>query len=352
MDSPKRQYVRDLLNDQTVDDYFAVALKGSPKDYKNGIWFQFKISDKTGSIDAKYWGGPDRESVSRVFSSFKTGDVVHISGGRTSTYQGSLEIHLNEASCGISRIDEYDLAELAATTEKDIPNMISSFHAEIDSMKNPHIKKLLGLVFDDELMTKYAAAPAASSYHHNYRGGLLEHVSGMILIAKALAVQYPDDLDSDLLVAGCMLHDIGKLHEYSAGATIGFTTRGNLLGHIPMGAKMVEDAIDKIDGFPDVLRVKILHLILSHHGSLDRGSPVEPRFPEAMALHKIDDCDAQTKNAIQVKKEEIAKKMPAAKTAESGDDTDNNDNDNNDNNDIDNRDDVSMHRQFGLVYLK
>ena len=153
--------------------------------------------------------------------------------------------------------------------------------------------------------------------HADLVGGLLEHVLSMIAISKTIAEQYEPDLDLDLMIAGCMLHDVGKIFEYEAKAAIKFTVTGSLLGHIPIGAKMVGDEIDRLEDFSPVLKNKILHMILSHHGTKEAGSPVVPLFPEAVALHKIDDCDAQTKNAIQVKKEllettseDIAKRWP------------------------------------------
>jgi len=303
----KEQYVKDLEIGTIVDDYFAISSKSAPRKYntKSGLWFSFDISDKTGTISIKFWGGPDEQSVVDVFSSFKVNDVVKIKGGnvKMDNYSNKLEIHLNQESVEISKITEFDYAEFVPTIDKDISELVSKFKSVIEEIQNDHIKHLLKLFFDDEeFMKKYANCPAAKSHHHNYVGGLIHHVLSMINLSKTLAKEYEPELDIDLMVAGCILHDIGKIEEYEVKAVIDYTIAGSLLGHIPIGAKMVEDKIDTLDDFPVKIKNKILHLILSHHGSQEAGSPVIPHFPEAVALHKIDDCDAQVKNSIQVKK--------------------------------------------------
>lgn len=304
----KVQYVKDLKSGTIVDDYFAVNSKSAPRKYNNksGLWFSFDISDKTGTISIKFWGGVDEQSVTDIFSSFRINDVVHIKGGNVlmDNYSKKLEIHLNQNLCEISKISEFDYSEFVPTIDKDISELVSKFKSEIEAIQNTHIKQLLKLFFDDEtFMKKYANSPAAKSHHHNYVGGLIQHVLSMINLSKTLAKEYEPELDIELMIAGCILHDVGKMVEYETKAVIDYTVTGSLLGHIPIGAKMVEDKIDKVDGFPIELKNKILHLVLSHHGSQEAGSPVIPHFPEAIALHKIDDCDAQVKNSIQVKKQ-------------------------------------------------
>ena len=304
----KNQYVKDLREGQAVDDYFAISSKDNLRRYnsKDGLWFSFDISDKTGTIPVKFWGGPNEKSVKELFSSFKVNDAVSIKGGdlTLSNYSGKLEVHLNEDSCEIKKEENFEYSELVACTTKDIPEMISKLREEVDNITDDNIKRLLKSIFEDDgLLKKYSESPAAKTYHHNYVGGLLEHVLSMIAMSKTIAKQYEPNLNLDLMIVGCMLHDVGKIVEYETKTTIDFTVTGNLLGHIPIGTKMVEDKIDELKDFPLDLKNKILHLILSHHGSQEAGSPVIPRFPEAVALHKIDDCDAQTKHAIQLKEE-------------------------------------------------
>lgn len=326
----KKQYIKDLQEGQPIDDYFAVSSKAAPRKYntKAGLWFSFVISDKTGTISVKFWGGVNEETVKELFSSFKVNDIVSIKGGnlKPDSYTGKLELHLNEDSCEIKKEENFDYAEFVPTTTKNISEMISKFKEEIESIKDDNIKQLLKSVFDDEsFMKKYSESPAAKTHHHNYVGGLIEHVLSMIEMSKTIAKQYEPDLNLDLMIAGCMLHDVGKIFEYETKAAIDYTVTGSLLGHISIGAKMVEDKIDKLQSFPLDIKNKILHLILSHHGSQEAGSPVIPHFPEAVALHKIDDCDAQVKYAMQVKKQLL----------ETTDD-----------------DIAKADRQFGFMYLK
>ena len=304
----KTQYVEDLQEGQTIDDCFAVCSKDATKKYKNknGLWFSFVISDKTGTIPVIFWGGPNEETVKELFSSFKVNDIVSIKGGNLTLdgYSGKRTIHLNENSCDIRKEENFDYAEFVARTAKNIPEMITEFKEEIEYITDDNIKRLLKSIFDDGgFMKKYSESPASPNHHHSYVGGLLEHVLSMVAMSKTIAKQYEYDLDSDLMVAGCMLHDVGKIFAYETNVVINYTITGRLLGHIPIGAKMVEDKIDKLENFPLDLKNKILHLILSHHGSKEAGSPVNPHFPEAVVLHKIDDCDAQTKFAIQEKKQ-------------------------------------------------
>lgn len=302
----KDQYIKDLKEGQPVDSYFGVSSKSAPKKYKNkdGFWFSLDVFDRTGTMTAKFWGGPDEGKTRELFASFRTDDVISIKNGsiKFDEYDKKLVIHLNDGFCEVAKTEDFDHAEIVASAGKDIAVMVSSFKGEIAAITNPDIKRLLESVFDDELMARYSKSPAAKRHHHNYVGGLLEHVLSMIAISRTIAKQYEPDLDLDLMIAGCMLHDIGKIYEYKANIAIDYTVEGNLLGHIAIGTKMVGEKIDRMEGFPPELGNKILHMILSHHGRLEYGSPVTPQFPEALALHKIDDCDAQTKNSIQVKK--------------------------------------------------
>lgn len=304
----KNQYIKDLKEGEAVNDYFAVSSKTPPKQYKKktGLWFSMNISDKTGAISVKFWGGENEQTVKDLYGSFKISDVVSIKGGsvKLDSFSGKLEIHINDDIGQITKEQDYDLSEFVPITEKNIDGLITQFKAEIENIETGNIKLLLKSIFDDDsFMKKYSLTPAAKTHHHNYVGGLIEHVLSMISLSKTIAKQYEPDLNLDLMIAGCMLHDIGKIIEYETKTTIDYTITGSLLGHISIGAKMVEDKIDKLTDFPQDLKNKILHLVLSHHGSQEAGSPVIPHFPEATALHKIDDCDAQVKNALQVKKQ-------------------------------------------------
>ncbi len=302
----KKQYVKDLKDGDPVNDYFRIKSKEPPRKYrdKDGLYFSMVLEDRTGSIQCRFWGGPDAGLVNGITASLGAGDAVGVAGGRVSTYQGKRQLQVSEGHGTLSKAEQCDEDELATGVEREIPNMRKRLDAVVGEVGDPHVRGLLESLFgDEEFAAAYARAPASKGYHHGYPGGLLEHSLSMAATAKAVAAQHAPHLDEDLLVAGCLLHDIGKMDSYDPRAPTGNTAGGILLGHIPMGAATVLAAIGRIEGFPEALKLKMLHMVLSHHGSLEKGSPVEPAFPEAVALHKIDDCDAQVKHSVHAKEE-------------------------------------------------
>ncbi len=300
----KTQFIEGFTEkDKPVDSLFAVKEKHDVHPYtvsKSKFMFTLKISDKTGEMVLNYFGGENENDVKDVHKTFETQDIIQVKG-TTNLYEGQMNIIVNPASGSISKIDEFDVSDFLPMTKKDISEMVSEFKKIISEITNNDIKRLLESVFnDDDFMEKYSKAAAASSNHHNFGGGLIEHVLSMMRVSILFVEMHPE-LDRDILIAGCIFHDIGKVNELKAGVSIEYTTEGNFLGHISMGQKMVNDWIDKMDGFPDILKQKILHMILSHHGKKEWGSPVEPLFPEAIALHYIDNLDSSVQNAIQQK---------------------------------------------------
>ena len=295
-----KQFVVDLREGDVVESYFAVIRKESIQKYKQkaGFYFGVKLGDKTGEVDLKYWGNEDEIQIKQIHSSFGEHDVIRVTG-KVNVYQGKNQISINPDHGGISRTDSFDSGSLLKTTPRDIEEMKGELQKIIDDMDNVHIRALLTNLFDDkDFMDRYANVPAAKSNHHNYIGGLLEHVLSMIGFAKTAAKSH-QLLDCDLLVCGCILHDIGKVEELEASTSIAYTTKGSLLGHITMGYNMIDQRIRRLDSFPEELALKILHMILSHHGKLEWASPVTPKFPEAVALHHIDNLDAKVKGVIQ-----------------------------------------------------
>lgn len=294
----KSIYISNLKKGDSVNDTFAVFSKGSIKPYKNkpGTWFSFTASDKTGQINAKFWGTDDY-STEQKFNSFSPGDIVTITGTITE-YNGESEINIDQ----IIKVsdDSYDLSDFLKTTSKDIPQMITKLQNIISSIQNPHIKILLeSFTSDDDFMKKYSQAPAGRMWHHDFVGGLLEHVHSLIAISNTVHQSHPQ-LDLDLLVAACILHDIGKTVEFKMGPSIEITDEGRLHSHIAIGYLMVAQKIQNISDFPEILRNKILHIILSHHGKPEYGSPIKPMFAEAVAFSQIDDTDAKTQHIKQV----------------------------------------------------
>jgi 3'-5' exoribonuclease len=171
--------------------------------------------------------------------------------------------------------------------------MFRELQGWIAGMSNPHLKRLLETVFaDEEMALAYRTAPAAKTVHHNWIGGLIEHVLSLCNLAKTTAAHYPH-IDFDLLLTGVLLHDIGKIHELHYARSFGYTTEGQLLGHIQIGTQMVLDKMRLVPEFPPRLRDLVVHMILSHHGELAFGSPKIPLFPEALLLHLLDNMDSK-----------------------------------------------------------
>lgn len=300
----KDVFVKDISEGDRVDTYFALSSKGPTRQYKSkpGIWFSAEMSDSTGSLNVMYWGNDD--AVTRqLFDSLEPGDVVSVRGA-ASKYNDRLQISVNPGTGHIKKTRQYERGDLVPSAELDVEPLKAALQGRISAVQNPQIRRLLESFFGDEsVMEKYAAWPAAKSYHHGYAGGLLQHSLNMVRLAMSVSENYPAKLDEDLLVAGCLLHDIGKLRQYEMDLTITYTADGDRLGHIAIGAMMVQSRISRMreagEAFDGDTERHMLHIILSHHGELEHGSPVKPATPEAVVVHKVDACDAQTKHALE-----------------------------------------------------
>jgi 3'-5' exoribonuclease len=188
---------------------------------------------------------------------------------------------------------EIEASDYFPVSKRDRAEMFQELNGWIAGMGNPHLKTLLESIFADEsIALAYRTAPAAKSVHHNWIGGLIEHVLSLCRLARFTAEHYAG-IDFDLLLAGVILHDLGKIHELSYARSFSYTTEGQLLGHIMIGVRMVDQKIGSIPDFPAPLRDLLLHMILSHHGQLDYGSPKVPVFPEALLLHLLDNMDSK-----------------------------------------------------------
>jgi 3'-5' exoribonuclease len=193
----------------------------------------------------------------------------------------------------VAKPEEIDLSDYLPHTKADIDQMWAELLAYAASIKNPWLNKLVAQILADPTLTRcYKRAPAAKVMHHAYIGGLLEHVLSLCGSAKAIAGHYPE-LDLDLLLTAAMLHDVGKLEELCYERAIGYTTPGQLLGHIVMELESVSRAIDKIEGFPPQLKTVVQHLLISHHGEYEFGSPKLPMIREALVFHYLDDLDSK-----------------------------------------------------------
>lgn len=302
----KEKYIENLREGDTIDDLFAVASKMPIRTYKRGSWFGLKVSDKSGEIDIKYWGGDNKDRVKRLHESFKAGDVIQIRNGTVEIYEEKPQISINETSGGLRRCStsEYDVSDfIPALDEGKISDLLNVIKDEIKEMKNEDLKNLLKSFFDDpQIVEEFSHSPSAVSYHHNYVGGNLEHTVGVLRLGKNICEMY-EGIDRDLVVAGAILHDIGKLKEYTLSASIEKTSQGNFIGHIVMGEHWVREKIEQIrkdkGSFDSNIETFICHIILSHHGKYEFGSPRMPKITEACIIHQADLMDSQVKNFIQ-----------------------------------------------------
>ena len=282
----KTHYICDLQDGQGVATLFLVREKEVRTSSRSGkSWLELDLVDRTGRISAKMW-----DNFAVIAVTFERDDVVHVRG-RVKLYNGQKELMLEQIIPAVER--DYDLADFLAHTKYDVEKLYADSRAAVAAMKNPWLQRLLTSVLDDpEISPKLKRAPAAMTMHHAFIGGLLEHIVSLVGLGRAVTNHY-GELDADLLLTGIVLHDIGKIDELCYGRGIDYTTQGRLLGHITIGAALVREKIRAIPGFPAQLGILVEHLILSHHGSYEFGSPSLPQTREAVALHFLDDMDSK-----------------------------------------------------------
>jgi len=303
----KEQFIQNLREGDVVNDFYAVKIKNPPRTYKRGTWFSLVVTDKTGEISVKYWGGDNKERVKRLYDSFKTGDVVQIRLGNVETYEEKPQISINETNGGIRRCgsNEYEVSDfIPSLDEKKIKELFELIKQDINDIENPQIKKLLDIFFRNESFVKeFCNSPSAMTHHHSYVGGNLEHTVGVVRLCKNICEMY-NGINRDLVICGAILHDVGKLKEYNITASIDKTNIGNFIGHIVIGDRWIREKIKELknngEAFDEEIENKICHIILSHHGKYEFGSPRMPKTVEAMVVHAADMMDSQVKNFIQI----------------------------------------------------
>jgi 3'-5' exoribonuclease len=282
----KPQFIAGLADGQLVCSLFLVREKEIRTSMRSGkSWLELNLGDRSGSIPAKMW-----DNFEALAKTFECDDVVRVRG-RVKMYNGQKELTLEQI---VPTSDsDYDLADFLPHTKHDLEKLYAFVRGAIAGMKNPWLKQLLSSVIEDPgIVPRLKRAPAAMTIHHAYLGGLLEHIASLVGLAAAVSAHYPE-LDADLLLTGVVLHDIGKLDELRYVRRIDYSDQGRLLGHIMIGVRLVREKCRAIEGFPEPLAVLVEHLIVSHHGTHEFGSPSLPQIPEAVMLHFIDDMDSK-----------------------------------------------------------
>ena len=281
----KQLFVNQLEPNQNITDCFLVQSKEVREKKTGEPYLSLLLTDKSGRIDAKMW-----DNVVEVLEAFDRDDFVKV--------KGLVQLHQNRPQITIHKIRkvedaEVDFGDYFPCSVRDPEEMWAELRTITGAVKNDHIRSLLDAFLDDpEIAVRYRRAPAAKSIHHAFLGGLLEHVLSLCNLSRAVATQYPQ-IDLDLLIAGAVLHDVGKIYELTFDRGFGYSTDGQLLGHIPMAFRMIGDKTCKLPGFPNRIRTLIEHIVLSHHGHLEFGSPKVPLFAEAMLFHYLDDLDSK-----------------------------------------------------------
>ncbi len=269
------------------------------RDPGRGKYLRLQLVDKTGAIEARMW-----EEAEECFD--------EVNGGSPIKVAAVVESFRDEPQVKISRLraageDEVNLADMMRTTERDFEKMKRVVREAIKTIEDPHLLQLVRHFYGDAgWVGRFMEAPAARHVHHAYFSGFLEHVYELLLLCRPLLELYPD-IDRDLLITGILLHDIGKLDELEWGFDTDHTDGGHLLGHIVLGEREVSRAIDAIGGFPERLALEVLHLVVSHHGRHEWGSPRRPKSMEAIALHHLDNLDAQVNRFKELSREARAR---------------------------------------------
>jgi len=248
-------------------------------------YLRLRLSDKSGEIDAFVW-----QDVEAIDSRAASGRVIKIKG-RGNIYQQRTNVNVLKLRPALD--NEYDINMIIESPAIDPEQLLVVVKEKIEGVSDRHYKALLDEVFsDEEFVSRFKSAPGAKAIHHAYHGGPLEHTVTLPRLASSIIDIY-GDLDGDLLITSCILHDIGKMQEYNEELVIERTTEGRLLGHIVLGMLSLQQYMDKLDEFPSGKRQKLLHILISHHGRLEWGSPQVPMMLEAIALHYIDNLDAK-----------------------------------------------------------
>ena len=281
----KQQFIHDLKAGDRVDEVFVLADKALLRKKDGNPYLNVAFADKTGSLKGVVW-----DNVEHIASAADVGDYVHLKGA-VSEYRGALQVVVSDIrACDAAAVDREDFLPVSAFNREA---MLERLMAITATMTNPHLKALMNAFWGDaEWIEHFKTAPAAKFMHHAYIGGLLEHTLSMASLADKVAAHYRG-VDRDLLLAGVILHDIGKTREFSYQTGIDYTSEGRLVSHIAIGLEMVDAKLKSIDGFPQDLVVLVKHMIISHHGSREFGSPEPPKTIEAVLLNYIDEIDSK-----------------------------------------------------------
>jgi 3'-5' exoribonuclease len=282
-------FIDQIQPGSTINDVYMISQPILRSTTRGDLYIAMFVSDKSGRVNGRIW-----QASEQLFNSLPKEGFAHIKG-RSELYQNTLQIVADHIT--VVPAEKVDINDYLPRTEKDIPKMFEEVKRSVSEIKNPFLKALINeFLSDKELMKNFCKAPAATAHHHSYIGGLLEHTNNMLNTAKAIMPFYPQ-LQSDLVLAGIFLHDMGKTEELSYQMAFGYTDSGQLLGHIVQTVIMVNNKAGAIEKAGQEVDKEILenleHIILSHHGQYEFGSPKLPMTAEAFLISFLDNIDAK-----------------------------------------------------------
>ncbi len=302
-----RRYINQLTERDAIDQVFLVADKQLRANRNGNLYVQLRLSDRSGSLTGMLWNATDA-----IYNSFENGCYLRVQG-TTQLYNGALQMIVTR----IERVDAatVDEADFVTVRSAELDQLAARLAELLRGMKNVHLRNLAEcFLLDEAFMAKFTAAPAGVKNHHAHRGGLLQHVVSLMEVCAVVAPLYPE-IDADLLRIGAFLHDAGKVDELSYERDLGYTDEGQLIGHLVMAVSMLKDKVreaEKLSGeaFPRELSLRVEHMIVSHHGEYEFGSPKLPMTLEAIALHYLDNLDAKIYSVGQMLKEDMNSDSP------------------------------------------
>ena len=281
----KKTFVDTIQAGQTVNDLFVVREKQLAYKKDGNPYLTITLADRTGDVKGVVW-----DNVEEISKAFTAGDHVKVKGNVTE-YKGALQLVV----LNLARHDDSEVThgDFLPSTERDVDQMLGRLIEISQTVENQYLSKLLSAFFEDAaFVDRFKIAPAEKKMHHAYIGGLLEHTVSMAMLVQAIAGHYKG-IDKDLLLTGGILHDIGKVDEFSYETHIDYSDAGRLLSHIVIGVEMLEAKIATINDFPEDLSMVLKHMIVSHHGTRAFGSPEPPMTLESIILHYLDQLDAK-----------------------------------------------------------
>ncbi|MCK9226879.1 MAG: HD domain-containing protein [Syntrophorhabdaceae bacterium] len=283
----KTIFVQDIMRGvNEVNDLFIVTKKGTYTARNNSRYMMVGLKDSTGSIEGRVW-----EHVDELEGLFEKGDIVSIHS-KARVYQDKLQLHITDIRKLDSDLTISDIEHFYPCGDIERSRLEKEYSEIVSGIRNEHLKMLFDIFNDEKVLhDRFLTWPASTGVHHVYVGGLLEHSLSVAKMGMAVAALIGGD--RDIITAGSIFHDIGKVRELEITRGFRYTDRGRLLGHITLGVMLLEDLIGRIDGFPQGLTDILTHIIISHHGLEEWGSPKKPMFPEALIVHHLDNLDSK-----------------------------------------------------------